>query len=215
MGKVIPRRKNQFSRTNMPRIKHAQNQHLMTAQTPFSNLFLNSRVINLELRFEAFRDLIFVALLFATSVHAQSTGSGTLADKSPTPLVQSSRMPPWRFSNPAARPTRPSRVTMAATKLAISARQLHRHRQCPGIHVFVQNDVQVNAGKVSQFNISLEIQVEQQKVNVQEEAPQVQVNPENNASAVMLTRQRSRSTARRSRRTAIGSRSARRAFGRA
>jgi hypothetical protein len=56
-----------------------------------------------------------------------------------------------------------------------------------GFTVFVQNDVQVNAGQVSQFNISLEIQVEQQKVNVQEEGPQVQVNPQNNASAVILS----------------------------
>ncbi len=56
-----------------------------------------------------------------------------------------------------------------------------------GFTVFVQNDVQVNAGQVSQFNIPLEIQVEQQKINVQEETPQVQVNPANNASAIVLT----------------------------
>ena len=56
-----------------------------------------------------------------------------------------------------------------------------------GFTVFVQNDVAVNAGQVAQFNIALEIQVEQQKVNVEEETPQVQVNPENNASAVILT----------------------------
>jgi hypothetical protein len=56
-----------------------------------------------------------------------------------------------------------------------------------GFTVFVQNDVAVNAGQVAQFNIALEIRVEQQKVNVEEETPQVQVNPENNASAVILT----------------------------
>ena len=56
-----------------------------------------------------------------------------------------------------------------------------------GFTVFVQNDVQVNAGQVSQFNIALEIQVEQQKVNVEEETPQVQVNPENNAGAIVLS----------------------------
>ena len=56
-----------------------------------------------------------------------------------------------------------------------------------GFTVFVQNDVQVNAGQVAQFNIPLEIQVEQQKVNVQEEGPQVEVNPQNNASAVVLS----------------------------
>jgi len=56
-----------------------------------------------------------------------------------------------------------------------------------GFSVFIQNDVQVTGGRVAQFNISLQIQVEQQKVNVQEQTPQVQVNPENNASAVILT----------------------------
>lgn len=56
-----------------------------------------------------------------------------------------------------------------------------------GFNVFVQNDVQVKAGQVSQFNIPLEIQVERQKVNVEEEGPRVQVNPQNNASAVVLS----------------------------
>lgn len=56
-----------------------------------------------------------------------------------------------------------------------------------GFAVFAQTDVAVTAGQVSQFNISLEIKVEEQKVNVQEETPQVDVNPANNASAIILT----------------------------
>ncbi len=55
-----------------------------------------------------------------------------------------------------------------------------------GFTVFVQNDVEVRAGQTAQFNIALEIQVEQQKVNVEEESPQVDVNPANNASAIVL-----------------------------
>ncbi len=55
-----------------------------------------------------------------------------------------------------------------------------------GFTVFVQNDVEVRAGQTAQFNISFEIQVEQQKVNVEEESPQVDVNPANNASAIVL-----------------------------
>ena len=84
-----------------------------------------------------------------------------------------------------------------------------------GFNVFVQSDVAVTAGQVAQFNIALEIQVEQQKINVQEETPQVQVNPENNASAVDPDRQGSGGAARRSRRTAVRSCSAGRALGRA
>jgi len=56
----------------------------------------------------------------------------------------------------------------------------------PGFAVFVQNDVDVAAGQVAQFNIALDINVEKEKVNVQEEGPQLDVNPSNNASAIVL-----------------------------
>jgi hypothetical protein len=56
-----------------------------------------------------------------------------------------------------------------------------------GFAVFVQNDVNVAAGQVAQFNIALDINVQQEKVNVHEETPQVDVNPANNASAIVLS----------------------------
>ena len=56
-----------------------------------------------------------------------------------------------------------------------------------GFAVFVQNDVEVAAGQIAQFNIALDISVKQEKVNVQEETPQVDVNPASNASAIVLT----------------------------
>jgi hypothetical protein len=56
-----------------------------------------------------------------------------------------------------------------------------------GFAAFVQNDVAVAAGQVAQFNISLDINVQKEKVNVEEETPQVDVNPSNNASAVVLS----------------------------
>ena len=56
----------------------------------------------------------------------------------------------------------------------------------PGFAVFVQNDVDVAAGQVAQFDIALDINVEQEKVNVQEGGPQLDVNPSNNASAIVL-----------------------------
>ncbi|MGA2004713.1 MAG: carboxypeptidase regulatory-like domain-containing protein [Terriglobales bacterium] len=55
-----------------------------------------------------------------------------------------------------------------------------------GFAVFVQNDVNVLPGQASQFNISLDIQIQQQKINVQEETPTVDVTPQNNASAIVL-----------------------------
>ena len=58
-----------------------------------------------------------------------------------------------------------------------------------GFAVFVQNEVDVGAGQVAQFNISLDINVQEEKVNVQgeEETPQVDVNPANNASQIVLS----------------------------
>jgi hypothetical protein len=56
-----------------------------------------------------------------------------------------------------------------------------------GFAVFVQNDVDVAAGPAAQFNIALDISVEQQKVNVQAEGPTLDVNPANNASAIVLS----------------------------
>jgi hypothetical protein len=56
-----------------------------------------------------------------------------------------------------------------------------------GFAVFIQSDVNVAAGQVAQFNIALDINVEQQKVNVQSEGPTLDVNPANNASAIVLS----------------------------
>ncbi|MGA2966008.1 MAG: carboxypeptidase regulatory-like domain-containing protein [Terriglobales bacterium] len=56
-----------------------------------------------------------------------------------------------------------------------------------GFAVFVQNDVDVAAGQVAQFNIALDINVPQEKVNVESEGPQLDTNPANNASAIVLS----------------------------
>jgi hypothetical protein len=55
-----------------------------------------------------------------------------------------------------------------------------------GFAVFIQNDVAVTAGQTSQFNIALDINVKQEKVNVEAEGPTLDVNPANNASAIVL-----------------------------
>jgi hypothetical protein len=55
-----------------------------------------------------------------------------------------------------------------------------------GFAVFVHDDVDVAAGQIAQFNIALDINVQQEKVNVEAEGPQLDVNPANNASALVL-----------------------------
>jgi hypothetical protein len=56
-----------------------------------------------------------------------------------------------------------------------------------GFAIFVQNDVDVPAGQVAQFNIALDISVKQEKVNVEAEGPTLDTNPANNASAIVLS----------------------------
>src|SRR5579859_8006404 len=56
-----------------------------------------------------------------------------------------------------------------------------------GFAVFVQNDVDVAAGQVAQFNIALDINVQKEKVNVEENVPTLDTNPASNASAIVLT----------------------------
>ncbi len=56
-----------------------------------------------------------------------------------------------------------------------------------GFSAYAKTGVSLEAGQVSLFNISLEINVEKEKVNVEEESPQVNVNPASNAGAIVLT----------------------------
>ena len=56
-----------------------------------------------------------------------------------------------------------------------------------GFATFAESNVSVTAGQIAQFNIALEISVEKEKVNVEENTPQVEVNPANNASATVLS----------------------------
>jgi carboxypeptidase family protein len=55
-----------------------------------------------------------------------------------------------------------------------------------GFAPFLTENVEVGA-RPTQFNISLEILVEKEKVEVQDETPQLQVSPSNNASAIVLS----------------------------
>ena len=55
-----------------------------------------------------------------------------------------------------------------------------------GFATFGQIDVAVPAGQAAQLNIALDINVKEEKVNVEAEGPTLDVNPANNASAIVL-----------------------------
>jgi hypothetical protein len=56
-----------------------------------------------------------------------------------------------------------------------------------GFAVYEQHEVEITAGQVQKLNISLQIEEEVQKITVSGEAPAVSVNPENNASALVIS----------------------------
>jgi hypothetical protein len=56
-----------------------------------------------------------------------------------------------------------------------------------GFATFGQTDVNVAAGQVTPLNIALDINVKEEKVKVEAEGPTLDVNPANNASAIVLS----------------------------
>jgi len=58
--------------------------------------------------------------------------------------------------------------------------------KAPGFADFTQLGLDIAAGQTQKFDIPLDIQVEQEKVDVQGDSSHVQVSPSNNASAIVL-----------------------------
>lgn len=135
--------------------------------------------------FALFAIIVFIVAFTITSA-AQSTGTlrGLVSDPSGA-VVPGATVAILQSGGPTRSAKTNSNGTYEISNLPPGKYTVTANAQ--GFNVFVQNDVEVNGGQVSQFNIPLEIQVEQQKVNVEEETPQVQVSPESNASAVVLT----------------------------
>ncbi len=131
---------------------------------------------------------LMLVLAISLTAAAQSTGTGTLRGQVSDPsgaVVPNASVAILQSGGPTRSATTSSNGSYEIGNLPPGSYTVTANAQ--GFNAFIQNDVQVNAGQVAQFNIALEIQVEQQKVNVEEEGAQVQVNPQNNASAVILS----------------------------
>ena len=133
---------------------------------------------------------ILIASGRARSRHKRqaSRHGNACAGKSPIPRARWCPMPRWRSWYPAE-PTHSATTSrsgnyeignLAPGKYTVTA-------NAKGFAVFVQNDVDVAAGQVAQFNIALDINVKEEKVNVEAEGPTLDVNPANNASAIVLS----------------------------
>src|ERR1700756_4643335 len=56
-----------------------------------------------------------------------------------------------------------------------------------GFAIYKNDDVEITADKVQQLKVALEIEQQQEKVVVSDEAPTVDVNPANNAGAIVIS----------------------------
>src|ERR1700733_14910790 len=159
----------------------------MSTQLSYGNPFLRSRGPSrgMPLRYFA---LLILAAAFTITAAAQSTGTGTLRGQVSDPsgaVVPNATIAILQSGGPTHSAKTNNNGNYEIGNLPPGNYTVTANAD--GFNAFIQNDVQLNAGQVLQFNIPLEIQVEQQKVNVEEEGPQVQVNPQNNASAVILS----------------------------
>lgn len=117
--------------------------------------------------FALFAIIVFIVAFTITSA-AQSTGTlrGLVSDPSGA-VVPGATVAILQSGGPTRSAKTNSNGTYEISNLPPGKYTVTANAQ--GFNVFVQNDVEVNGGQVSQFNIPLEIQVEQQKVNVEEE----------------------------------------------
>ncbi len=129
---------------------------------------------------------LFVLLMLARSLPAQS-GSGTLRGKvtDPTGAV----IPQATVTATGAKGQKATTVTdnQGAYELkGLSPGTYTITTAAKGFAVSTEQNFAISADQGQRFDIALEIQVEQEKVEVQEESTTVSVNPSENASSIVI-----------------------------
>jgi hypothetical protein len=129
---------------------------------------------------------LFVLLMLTAALPAQ-TGSGTLRGRvtDPTGAV----IPQASVTATGAKGQKATAVTdnQGAYELkGLSPGAYTITTSAKGFAVSTEQNFAVSADQVQRFDIALEIQVEQEKVEVQEESATVSVNPSENASSIVI-----------------------------
>jgi hypothetical protein len=129
---------------------------------------------------------LFVLLMLARSLPAQS-GSGTLRGRvtDPTGAV----IPQATVTATGAKGQKATTVTdnQGAYELkGLSPGTYTITTAAKGFAVSTEQNFAISADQAQRFDIALEIQVEQEKVEVQEESTTVSVNPSENASSIVI-----------------------------
>jgi hypothetical protein len=130
--------------------------------------------------------MLFVVLLFKGLLSAQ-TSSGTVRGKvtDPTGAV----IPQATVTAAGAQGPKASAVTDNQGNYELKGLLPGNYTittTAKGFAVSSEENFAISAGQVQHFDIALEIQVEQEKVEVQEESPNVSVNPSENASSIVI-----------------------------
>ena len=129
---------------------------------------------------------LFVLLILTAALPAQ-TGSGTLRGRvtDPTGAV----IPQASVTATGAKGQKATAVTdnQGAYELkGLSPGTYTITTSAKGFAVSTEQNFAISADQVQRFDIALEIQVEQEKVEVQEESTTVSVNPSENASSIVI-----------------------------
>jgi hypothetical protein len=139
-----------------------------------------------QLKFSFLLPVAFLSALSASSFAQTPTATmrGQVTDPSGA-VIPKARVAVVAPGNPARVANTDSSGSFEIHNLAAGKYRVTAN--APGFAAFTKDDVEVAPGQVQQFNISLEINVQKERVDVQEETPQLDVNPAANASAIVLS----------------------------
>jgi Carboxypeptidase regulatory-like domain len=129
---------------------------------------------------------LLVSLTLAGSLRAQ-TSSGTLRGRVTDPTGAVIPQANVTAAGPQGQKTSAVTDNQGAYELkGLSPGNYTITTAAKGFAVSTEQNFAISAGQVQHFDIALEIQVEQEKVEVQEESPTVSVNPSENASSLVI-----------------------------
>jgi hypothetical protein len=129
---------------------------------------------------------LFISLMLASSSPAQ-TPSGTLRGRVTDPSGAVIPQATVTAAGPAGQKTTAVSNSQGGYELkGLSPGSYTVTTVAKGFAVSTEQNVMISADQVQQFDIGLEIQVEQEKVEVQEESATVGVSPTENASSIVI-----------------------------
>jgi len=131
--------------------------------------------------------LVTLFVLLVTSSLSTQTSSGTLRGRVTDPSGAVIPQATVTATAPMGKKTTAVSDSQGAYELkGLSPGKYTVSTSAKGFAVSTEQNVAISADQVQQFDIALEIKVQQEKVDVQEESATVSVNPSENASSIVI-----------------------------